>query len=133
MPASDPHTPTGADHSGRSLLNKRVYAVVRAIPPGKVLTYSGVARLIGVGRGARAVGWALLNLGADSDVPWQRVINVKGYISNKSSPEAPLIQRERLEAEGIRFADDGQVDLAIFLWQPDPFEIQAILAAAGLL
>ena len=38
---------------------ERVYEAVRAIPRGRVVTYGQVARLVGVPRGARAVGWAL--------------------------------------------------------------------------
>lgn len=118
---------------GRSRLNARVYALVRAIPPGKVLTYGTVARLIGVERGARAVGWALYAAPPDGSVPWQRVINAHGYISNNSSPEAPIVQRERLEAEGVAFAADGRVDLDVYLWRPDPIEVHAILEAADTL
>ena len=38
---------------------EQVYAAVRGIPAGRVPTYGQVARLLGVPRGARAVGWAL--------------------------------------------------------------------------
>ena len=64
-----------------SAFNKKVYALVSRIPPGKVLSYGRVAQLIGVPHGARAVGWALHALANERDVPWQRVINAKGYIS----------------------------------------------------
>ena len=37
----------------------RVYVAVRRIPRGRVATYGQVAVLLGVPRGARAVGWAL--------------------------------------------------------------------------
>jgi len=40
----------------------KVYWVVQRIPPGKVATYGQIARLIGVPRGARTVGWALHSL-----------------------------------------------------------------------
>src|SRR5205823_3233705 len=39
--------------------NRRVYAVTRAIPPGRVLTYGDVARAIGEPGASRAVGQAL--------------------------------------------------------------------------
>ena len=38
---------------------ERVYEAVRASPRGRVATYGQVAQLVGVPRGARAVGWAL--------------------------------------------------------------------------
>ncbi|MEE8217668.1 MAG: MGMT family protein, partial [Vicinamibacteria bacterium] len=37
----------------------RVYDLVEQIPLGRVATYGQIATLLGVPRGARAVGWAL--------------------------------------------------------------------------
>jgi methylated-DNA-protein-cysteine methyltransferase related protein len=48
------------------------------------------------------------------DVPWQRVINSKGEISQRPGADK---QRELLEEEGIRFDDRGRIDLKIFGWQ----------------
>jgi methylated-DNA-protein-cysteine methyltransferase-like protein len=58
----------------------RVYEAVRAIPRGRVVTYGQVARLVGVPRGARAVGWALRALDARKErkVPWHRVVGFRG-------------------------------------------------------
>ena len=51
--------------TGRPLnFYERVYAMVRRIPRGRVATYGQVAALLGVPRGARAVGWALRGIGA---------------------------------------------------------------------
>lgn len=107
-------------------LNDRIYAIVRAIPRGKVLTYGAVARMAGVTRGARAVGWAM-NACDPETVPWQRVINAQGRISPRAFGESEIIQRERLEAEGVVFGIHDQVDLDVYLWQPSPLEIRAIL------
>ena len=64
--------------------NQLVYALVRHIPPGKVLNYGRVAYLLGVPRGARAVGWALSLLKhGDQGVPWHRVVNAHGRVSIK--------------------------------------------------
>jgi len=52
-----------------SAFNEKVYALVSKIPPGKVLSYGRVAQLIGVPRGARAVGWALHGLANERSVP----------------------------------------------------------------
>src|SRR5262250_2991940 len=94
-----------------------VYALVRQVPPGQVVTYGQVAALLGQPRAARAVGYALRFLPAGSDVPWHRVINHRGQISFRSLPGSPLIQRLLLEEEGVVFDAEGSVDLAIYRWQ----------------
>ena len=93
-----------------------VYEIVKRIPRGKVSTYGRIAKITPVPRGARGVGWALAGLGPEQvrDVPWWRVINAAGRISNEFNA---VLQRELLEAEGVRFDDRGYVDLERFLWQ----------------
>jgi len=90
----------------------RVYAAVRRIPRGRVATYGQIAVLLGVPRGARAVGWALRALRgrSASTVPWQRVVGAGGRISLRGG-SGPFVQRKRLEAEGVRFLG-GRIDLA---------------------
>lgn len=106
--------------------NKLVYALVRHIPPGKVLSYGRVSALLGVPHGAREVGWAMSSL-RDPDVPWHRVINAQGQISIKGSPEGALEQRVRLEAEGVVFDDKDRVDMKLYQWDPSPDEVDEIL------
>jgi methylated-DNA-protein-cysteine methyltransferase-like protein len=91
---------------------ERVYAAVRRIPRGRVVTYGALARLLGVPRGARAVGWALraLPAGKESRVPWHRVVGHGGRISPRAGA-GPYLQRRRLKAEGVRFRGE-RVDLA---------------------
>jgi methylated-DNA-protein-cysteine methyltransferase-like protein len=89
---------------------ERVYALVRGIPRGKVATYGQVAALVGVPRGARAVGWALSGIGRRlAGVPWHRVVGARGRISLDGRPSG-LVQRRRLRAEGVRFVA-GRVDM----------------------
>ncbi|HEY9908935.1 MAG TPA: MGMT family protein [Thermosynechococcaceae cyanobacterium] len=97
-----------------------IYAVVRQIPVGQVATYGQVAELASLPRRARLVGYALFRVAPESDVPWHRVINAKGQIS-----ESPFrlggdyLQRSLLEAEGVEFNAKDQVDLRKCLWRPD--------------
>jgi methylated-DNA-protein-cysteine methyltransferase-like protein len=97
-----------------------IYAIVRQIPYGKVATYGQVADLAGLYGRARLVGYALYRVDSDSDVPWHRVINAKGQVS-----ESPVrygsdhLQRSLLEQEGIVFDQSGKIQLREYLWQPD--------------
>jgi methylated-DNA-protein-cysteine methyltransferase-like protein len=52
-----------------------ILAVVNQIPYAKVATYGQIARLAGLPKHARLVGWVLSHLNADTDIPWYRVIN----------------------------------------------------------
>ncbi|MGH7787182.1 MAG: MGMT family protein [Candidatus Binatia bacterium] len=96
---------------------RAVYALVRTVPRGRVVTYGQVAALLGHPRAARAVGTALSNLpvGLARLVPWQRVINAAGRISIRGDIQRPDLQRELLELEGVPFKG-GRVDLARFRW-----------------
>lgn len=112
------------------LTYERIYAVVRQIPPGQVATYGQVAELAGMVGKPRLVGYALyrVDMSAD-DVPWQRVINAKGEVS-----QSPLrngtdyIQRAMLEDEGIEFDSRGRIDLSQYKWRPPEAVLEQALA-----
>lgn len=98
-----------------------IYEVVRRIPAGCVATYGQVAELANLAGKARVVGYALYRVDMQSlEIPWQRVVNAKGEIS-----ESPLrfgtdyLQRSLLESEGIIFSESGKIDLRKYLWKPD--------------
>ncbi len=92
-------------------LYEQIYAAVEAIPPGYVMTYGRVGREVGCP--ARVVGYALHHLRhVARDVPWQRVINVRGGISTYGAE-----QRRLLELEGIVFDKDGFIDLDRWGWE----------------
>lgn len=99
----------------------RVWDLVRQVPAGKVTTYGNIAKMLPPPRGVeietykafgpRWVGGAMAN--CPEDVPWQRVINSKGEISQR--PGAGR-QKELLLEEGVVFNRKGRVDLNEFGW-----------------
>ncbi len=96
---------------------ERVHDLVRRLPRGRVVSYGGVAALLGRPRAARGVGRALRELPDGSDVPWWRVVNHAGEISlARLDPHAARLQRVLLEAEGVRFDTRGRIDWDRFGW-----------------
>ena len=104
----------------RPEFNERVWELARKIPRGKVATYGQLAMMLappaGVDSaayrafGPRWVGGAMA--GCPDDVPWQRVINSQGRISQRPGAEK---QRQLLEAEGVVFAKE-RVDFKKYGW-----------------
>jgi methylated-DNA-protein-cysteine methyltransferase-like protein len=109
---------------GRDDFEAEVWDLVRAIPPGRVTTYGRLAALAtppaGMDAaayrafGARWVGGAMAH--CPDDVPWWRVINAQGRVSERPTAAE---QRERLEAEGVAFDGRDRVDLRVFGWIGD--------------
>ncbi len=96
---------------------RRVYALVRRIPKGRVMTYGQIATLIESRLSPRAVGWAMH--GCPPGVPWQRVVNASGGTSTDRLPDMPPgLQRALLEAEGVAFRPNGTLDLEPYRWVP---------------
>jgi methylated-DNA-protein-cysteine methyltransferase-like protein len=96
-----------------------VYALVRRIPRGAVMTYGQIADLLEQRLSPRAVGWALRR--CPDDVPWQRVVNASGGCSTDRLPDLPPgMQRALLEAEGVVFRENGTVDLELYRHEPPP-------------
>ena len=96
--------------------HRRIHDVVSRIPRGRVATYGQIARLAGLPRQARLVGYALHALPAGTSVPWQRVVNAQGAISVRSGRDTN--QRSLLEREGVRFDSRGRISLDSFQWRP---------------
>jgi methylated-DNA-protein-cysteine methyltransferase-like protein len=96
---------------------RRIYAVVRRIPRGKVATYGQVARLARLPGRARQVGYAMHALPPGTRVPGHRVVNAQGKVSRRRVPGAELTQRMLLLQEGVRFAGGGRISLVLFGWK----------------
>ena len=88
-----------------------IYAFVRTIPAGKVVSYGEVGQA--VGETARTVGWAMSYVPAD--VPWHRVVGADGYLRiARRAAELAAEQRKRLESEGAQFDDKNCIKAAYF-------------------
>jgi len=100
---------------------ERIYRAVRKVPRGKVTTYGAIARMAGLPRQARLVGYALSALRDGSSLPWHRVINAQGRLSLERAGRASgVTQRLRLEGEGVKVNAAGRVSLARFGWRLTP-------------
>jgi methylated-DNA-protein-cysteine methyltransferase-like protein len=107
----------------REEFNRKVWALVRQIPLGKVSTYGQIAAFLPPPPGmdpksylalsARWVGGAMA--ACPQDVPWQRVINAKGKVSLRPGGGG-IDQRELLETESVIFDEHDRVDLKIYAW-----------------
>lgn len=103
--------------SAAALRVERILATVDSIPRGRVSTYGRIAKEAGLGRAARQVGAVLRDLPKGREIPWHRVVNASGQISQRPGASCAK-QRALLEAEGIEFSHSGRIDLARFVW-PD--------------
>ena len=94
------------------------YAVIRAIPPGRVMTYGELGADAGHAVQARRVRYALPAANG-GDVPWWRVINAEGAISQRTPDGgSESMQRDLLESEGVEFTLERRVDLDRFRHKP---------------
>lgn len=95
---------------------KKIYAVVRRIPAGRVATYGQIALLAGNPRWARVVGYALHTNPDPDGIPCYRVVNREGRLAPSFAFGGEEVQRHLLQADGVTFLPDGRVDLRRFLW-----------------
>lgn len=94
------------DMSGVPEFQQKVYAVTRAIPPGRTLTYGEVAQRIGEPGASRAVGQALgLNPFAPV-VPCHRVLAAGGRSGGFSAEGGAHTKLRMLEIERARFGTE---------------------------
>jgi O-6-methylguanine DNA methyltransferase len=84
--------------AGETAFSRRVLAVVRRIPVGRVATYGDVARLAGQPRAARAVG-NIMREARQPGLPYHRVIAAAGLIGGYGG--SPGLKRALLVAEGL--------------------------------
>lgn len=104
--------------TARSAYFDRVFAIVAAIPPGRVTTYGTIARALGTPRSARVVGWALNVAPEGAALPCHRVVDRDGNLSGGWHFGHPDIMANRLRDEDVPFVAPYRVDLASCLWDP---------------
>jgi methylated-DNA-protein-cysteine methyltransferase-like protein len=96
-----------------------VYALVRAVPPGRVTSYGAVAEALGKPKGARQVGWVLnKSFSVLPPVPAHRVVNRLGHLSGAAHfpPDRPMAAQ--LADEGVVTKDGRIVDFEALFWDP---------------
>lgn len=102
----------------------QVWDLVRQIPRGRVASYGQIAKMLPppagveietyVAFGPLWVGGAMSS--CPEGVPWQRVINSKGEISERDGAGARR-QRLLLEEEGVEFSDRGRIYMKKYEWK----------------
>ena len=98
--------------------HREVFALVRSIPRGRVMTYGQIARILGFPRRARVVGWAL-HWSDEGELPAQRVVNRFGGLASGYTWGGRVRHQSDLEAEGVEVRDDDTVDLERYQWWPE--------------
>lgn len=89
-----------------------VHDVITRIPPGRVVTYKDIARMLG-SRAYRAVGGACNRSPGMPQVPCHRVVASDGRLHGFAGGLAK--KKRLLESEGVRIVDSGdamRVDLS---------------------
>ncbi|MFT7041849.1 MAG: methylated-DNA-protein-cysteine methyltransferase-like protein [Urechidicola sp.] len=92
---------------------ERVWQLVATIPSGRVATYGQIATLAGAPQQSRLVGRILSRLPTDTRLPWYRVINAQGKISNPNLDR----QQQLLVQDGIEVKSQ-RVRLRTYQWSP---------------
>ena len=90
-------------------LIREALGIADSIPPGKVMSYGQIAALMGRPKNARLVGKIMSMQDRFGSHPCHRVVNSAG----RTVP-GWTEQRELLEAEGVEFKQNGNVDMSRF-------------------
>lgn len=94
-----------------------IHRLVGEIPPGKVMTYGQIARLLEGGYSPKLVGFAMHS--APDGLPCHRVVNRLGEMAGRGMFGGEDAQRALLMSEGVPFFDNGRIDLEKALYEPD--------------
>ena len=90
------------DDEGQADFNKRVYAIVRKVPPGQTMTYGEIAERLGDKQLARAVGQAMGENPTPVIMPCHRVLAASGKTGGFSAPGGVSTKLKLLSIEGAQ-------------------------------
>lgn len=97
---------------------RRVIDIIKSIPEGYVMTYGQIAKLAGSARGARQVVRILHTMSGLYELPWHRVVNIKGEMAIKDD-ESRFMQKAYLSDEGVITGENGLIDLGKYQYRPE--------------
>jgi methylated-DNA-protein-cysteine methyltransferase related protein len=101
-----------------TLFTEKVISIIRSIPEGKVMTYGQIAKQAGSPRGARQVVRILHSMSKKYQLPWHRVINVRGELSI-ADDESLELQAFLLRAENVEIKQNRYINLGKFQYRPE--------------
>lgn len=115
-----PETPTLPDPQA---FYAQVWNIVTRIPRGKVASYGQIAKMLRPPAGVDpetytefGALWVSNAVAASpSEIPWQRVVNSKGQITERNGLEAKR-HKLMLEDEGVFFNPRGRIDMLKYGW-----------------
>jgi methylated-DNA-protein-cysteine methyltransferase-like protein len=90
---------------------RQVYDIVATIPPGSVMTYGTIAKILGRPRAARLVGYAMNSVPIDLNLPCHRVVNKNGSMAPGNIFGGEERQRQMLKEEGVTFLENGCIEM----------------------
>ena len=91
------------------------YEALKKVPKGKVITYAGLARMIGRPKAHRAVGSAMNKNPYAPQVPCHRVVKSNGDLGGFATDIEVKIKR--LQEEGVMVSDNKIVDFRSTLFK----------------
>lgn len=86
-------------------LHRRIYALVRTIPPGRTMTYGEIAKALGQPHAAQAVGQAMGKNPCPIIMPCHRVLGADGKMGGFSAPGGAATKLKLLDIEGATSVD----------------------------
>ena len=99
-----------------SVFARRVLALLRRVPPGRVVTYGDLAQLAGRPGAARAVG-NIMREAREPGLPYHRVIAAGGRLGGYGGQEG--LKQALLRQEGLPVVRGRVRGFGRYRWMPD--------------
>lgn len=97
----------------------KVYAFLKTVPMGRVVTYGQIACALGCPHMARQVGYALHVNPEPFVIPCHRVVNRFGSLAPAFAFGGQEVQAALLREEGVEVNENFSVDLEKYLWRDE--------------